>query len=194
MANIKLEYGETIIGDYGLSWSDQISGVSVSGQVYITTKRLVFTYSKLHVFRASEDLSYSYPLSSVDSVEVTQLPKNSRDDSWYKCKVYLKKGVVVFSDPNYDDFAPFVNTLNAEITGSDVPLVGPKQTLVSDVANALSSVTTQFSAAFNKKKTAAQAKVGAEKISVPCPGCGAPLCGWHGKSVTCEYCGGTHQI
>lgn len=193
MKNIKLEYGETIIGDYGLSWSDKISGTSVSGHVYITTKRLVFTYSKLHVFRPDEDFSYFYPLSSVDYIEVTQLPKNSRDDTWYKCKVYLKKGIVEFSDPNYDDFAPFVNTLNAEITGNDAPLVGPKQTLVSDVANALSSVTSQFSAAFGKK-TASQTKPAAEKVSIPCPGCGATLNGWHGKTVICEYCCGMHQL
>lgn len=193
MEKFKLEYGETIINDSGLSWSDRISGLSESGRVYITTKRLVFTYAKLHVFRANEEYSYSYPLSSVDRVEVTQLPKNSRDDSWYKCKVYLKKGIIEFRDNNYDDFAPFVNALNAEITGNDTPLVGPKQTLVSDVANALSSVTGQFSAAFSKKSTI-QAKPAAEKVSIPCPGCGATLNGWHGKTVICEYCGGTRHL
>ncbi len=193
MGNIKLEYRETIIGDYSLSWNDKIKEISKSGHVYITTKRLVLSYVEFHVFRADEEYSYSYPLTSVDRVEVMQLPKNSRDDSWYKCKVYLKKGVVEFMDHNYDDFAPFVNALNAEITGNDTPLVGQKQTLVLDVANALSSVTSQFSAAFNKRSTT-QTKSTAEKVSIPCPGCGATLNGWHGRTVICEYCGGTHQL
>ena len=97
MKEIKLEYGETIIGEYGLFWDDKIKSISESGHVYITTKRLVLSYAKLHVFRADEEYSYSYPLSSIDHIEVTQLPKNSRDDTWYKCKAYLSNGVIHFS-------------------------------------------------------------------------------------------------
>lgn len=143
------------------------------------------------MFRADEEYSYSYPLSSIDHIEVTQLPKNSRDDTWYKCKAYLSKGIIHFSDPRYEDFVPFVNALNAEITGDPNPLVGPKQTLVSDVANALSSVTKQFTAAFSKK---AIPQTRAEKVSIPCPGCGATLNGWQGKTVICEYCSASRQL
>ncbi|UBY93917.1 hypothetical protein LDX61_06300 [Bifidobacterium pseudolongum] len=192
MENIRLEYGETIIGDYGLFWDDKIKSISESGHVYITTKRLVLSYAKLHVFRADEEYSYSYPLSSIDHIEVTQLPKNSRDNTWYKCKAYLSNGVIHFSDPRYEDFAPFVNMLNAEITGDPNPLVGSKQTLVSDVANALSSVTNQFTTAFSKKIVPQQ--VVAEKVSISCPGCGATLTGWHGKTVICEYCTASRQL
>lgn len=191
MKNIKLEYGEIIIGDYSVSWNDKIKNISESGHVYITTKRLVLSYAKLHMFRANEEYSYSYPLSSIDHIEVTQLPKNSRDDAWYKCKVYLSEGIIHFSDPQYEDFAPFVNVLNAEITGDPNPVVGPKQTLVSDVANVLSSVTNQFTTAFSKK-TATEAK--AEKVSIACPGCGATLNGWRGKTIICEYCSATRQL
>ncbi len=30
--------------------------------------------------------------------------------------------------------------------------------------------------------------------SIACPGCGATLTGWHGKTVICEYCSASRQL
>lgn len=188
MAKIKLQHGEALLGDWNLHWDDKIADLRKTGQVYITSRRLILTYEDVKIFRASETFEHSYPLTTVKSIELTRMPKNSFDDDGYRCKVYLQSGYIEFFDHEYEDFAPFVNTLNSEITGSKTPLVGGKQTLLSDVSNVIGSVT----GLFGKKQ--GKAATEPKKISKPCPGCGATLTGWEGKTVVCDYCGATRQL
>lgn len=176
-----------------MSWKDHIEDFAGMGRISLTSKRLILRSAKLHMFRSSEQIEHSYSLSSIDHIEITKQPKNSRDGSGYECRVYLNRGTIELYSPEYERFAPFVNALNTEITGDPNPLVGPKQTLVSDVANALGNVTSQFSTTF-RKNMSAQTKGVVERVSIPCSGCGALLNGWHGKTVFCEYCGGERQL
>lgn len=201
MGRSQLKHGEEFVGRYGLRWRAGFGeGGSAYGTVTLTDRRLILDWEDAHLFRANDEFSASYDMNKATGIRVLHVDHKGDDSGQCRCRLTFSGGSIDFSTgsnaEDFNEFRRFVNDVNHEITGTEEDIVGNQKTIFSDFANTLGAVTKEFGQAFGIGSTAPAAKASPKvtRISVVCTGCGAPLSGIKGKTVTCEYCCVSRQL
>lgn len=196
----KLQHGEHFVGQYYLGWDAGFGdGGSHSGYITLTDRRLILEWKNYRMFKATAELSTSYNLNEATGIRVLRADRKS-DDGKCECAITFLSGSIEFDtgsrQEQFEEFRRFVNDVNHEITGTEEDIVGNQKTIFSGFANTLGAATKEFGQAFGISSAAPAAKASPKvtRVSVVCKGCGAPLSGIKGKTVTCDYCCVTRQL
>ena len=108
--------------------------------------------------------------------------------------ILLRKGKLELRMDSHADLVTLANGINKLITGNDEDIVGAPKTFISGIASMLSDAGKEVTEAFGLRNTANPKSAESKMVSRACAGCGAPLHGRQGTSVTCEYCGRSEQL
>ena len=112
----------------------------------------------------------------------------------HQCDILLRKGKLELRMDSHADLVTLANGINKLITGNDEDIVGAPKTFISGIASMLSDAGKEVTEAFGLRNTANPKSAESKMVSRACAGCGAPLHGRQGTSVTCEYCGRSEQL
>lgn len=137
-----------------------------------------------------------FPLNQIkvfnDQVQA-MLSKDSR--GWDALEIYFRDGteIFVFQSGGKKKIHEWIAKINLAITGTEVPI----PTLDSSPYSGIQRAAGRFRDALIGSKSVSEPKPQPKpevRISRHCQGCGAPISGVSGGSVTCAYCDTAQQI
>lgn len=164
-----------------------------SGELTLTTMSLIFSYTQVKVF--GKDIEHTFPWALRDIKVVDGRPQLIIDKGdAHQCDILLRKGKLELCMDSHADLVTLANGINKLITGSDEDIVGAPKTFISGIASMLTGATKEVTEAFGLGNPAKSKNSEVKMVSRACAGCGAPLRGLQGTSVTCEYCGRSEQF
>jgi dissimilatory sulfite reductase (desulfoviridin) alpha/beta subunit len=194
MGNYNIEPNEVV-----LVHISQVSdgGMSIfSNELILTNHNLISV--KKNIFGVTKKVQ-KYPLNMVkiynDSANVVVDNKSS---GTIKLTIYFRNGVEVFgfSFTDANDVKKMANSINHIVTGSTDDLYTQNFNAmpgVALVAETLRGTFDTFKDAFGSKEKT-QPVTSKEKVAQKCSYCGAPISGFKGQLVQCEYCDSKQQL
>ena len=163
------------------------------GELILTTVNLVFTYTQIKMFAKDVEHTFSWPLRDIKVVQGKPQLIIDQGDA-HQCDIMLRHGKLELRMYSHVDLVKLANGVNKLITGSDEDIVGAPKTFISGIASMLSDAGREVTEAFGMRNPAKSGNTGSKTVSRCCAGCGAPLHGRQGTSVTCEYCSRSEQL
>ena len=145
-----------------------------SGELTFTTMSLIFSYTQVKVFGKDIEHTFLWALHDIKVVDGRPQLIIDKGDA-HQCDILLRKGKLELRMDSHADLVTLANGINKLITGNDEDIVGAPK-------------------AFGLRNTANPKSAESKMVSRACAGCGAPLHGRQGTSVTCEYCGRSEQL
>ena len=163
------------------------------GELTLTNMSLVFTYTQIKMFAKDVEHTFSWPLRDIKVVQGKPQLIIDKGDA-HQCDILLRKGKLELRMDSHADLMTLANGVNKLITGSDEDIVGAPKTFISGIASMLSDAGREVTEAFGMRNPEKSGNTGSKTVSRCCAGCGAPLHGRQGTSVTCEYCSRSEQL
>ena len=164
-----------------------------SGELTFTTMSLIFSYTQVKVFGKDIEHTFLWALHDIKVVDGRPQLIIDKGDA-HQCDILLRKGKLELRMDSHADLVTLANGINKLITGNDEDIGGAPKTFISGIASMLSDAGKEVTEAFGLRNTANPKSAESKMVSRACAGCGAPLHGRQGTSVTCEYCGRSEQL